>query len=84
MAPSCDWRAGLFWLGVLRPRVLEAGGLPSRVAGGRRVLVWEQLGEGLKVWVLVVQQDTGLVTVDKSIQPRIELTHLQNIQSTQK
>ena len=44
--------------------MLEAGGLPSQGVGGRRVLVWEQSGEELKAWVLVLQY-TGWVTVDE-------------------
>lgn len=42
----------------------EAGGLPAQEVGERRGLVWEQLGEELKAWVLVLK-NTGLVTMNK-------------------
>lgn len=41
----------------------EAGGLPSREAGGRRGLVLELLAEDLMAWALVLQ-NAGLATVD--------------------
>lgn len=44
--------------------MLEAGGLPSQGVGGRRVSVWEQSGEELMAWVLVLQY-TGWVTADE-------------------
>lgn len=40
-----------------------AGGLPSQEVGGRRVLVWEQLGAELMAWVLM---NTGFVPVNKT------------------
>lgn len=43
----------------------EAGGLPAQEVAGMRGLVWEQSGEDLKAWVLVLK-NTGLVTMNKS------------------
>lgn len=42
-----------------------AGGLPTQEEAGMRGLVWEQSGEELKAWVLVLK-NTGLVTMNKS------------------